>query len=272
MDVLQASLAGLEHKFLILLNKVDQLDGAIDFARAYGTLGWALSKVMVRKDIPIIYSTYNAGDGVRVPGHSQTWAPLAAFQKKRDEIVAEVVRAKLRHWDNVISTTEETLRQTQMVAKVTQLVRERVLRRRMQVLLGGSLCFALPSGISVGWLCWQRLFGEPRVMAGIIASYFMASGFTYWSLVQHCWQYENLQLVGLDACFEEAFCLGLAHSRGDLQGRWRTVRERTLEILQTAGSAGALPHVADWEISRIDECLNKDVKHLRSLAKLITQG
>ena len=31
---------------------MDQLDSSVDFARAYGTLGWALSKVIPRKDIP----------------------------------------------------------------------------------------------------------------------------------------------------------------------------------------------------------------------------
>merc|ERR1719329_1061378 len=61
LDVLTQSLSGLDHKFLILLNKVDQLDSSVDFARAYGTLGWALSKVIPRKDIPMIYTMYNAG-------------------------------------------------------------------------------------------------------------------------------------------------------------------------------------------------------------------
>ena len=30
--------------------EVDKLDNSIDFARAYGALGWALSKVIKRKD------------------------------------------------------------------------------------------------------------------------------------------------------------------------------------------------------------------------------
>ena len=33
--------------------------------------------------------------------------PLEAFRKKRDEVIAEVIRAKTRHWDNVITTTED---------------------------------------------------------------------------------------------------------------------------------------------------------------------
>lgn len=34
--------------------EVDQLDSTVDFARAYGTLGWALSKVIQRKDAPAL--------------------------------------------------------------------------------------------------------------------------------------------------------------------------------------------------------------------------
>ena len=30
--------------------QVDKLDNSVDFARAYGALGWALSKVIKRKD------------------------------------------------------------------------------------------------------------------------------------------------------------------------------------------------------------------------------
>merc|ERR1719201_78762 len=61
LDVLTKSLNGLDHKFLIVLNKVDRLDNSLDFARAYGTLGWALSKVIPRKDIPMIYTIHNEG-------------------------------------------------------------------------------------------------------------------------------------------------------------------------------------------------------------------
>ncbi|CAK9017819.1 unnamed protein product [Durusdinium trenchii] len=106
LDVLTRSMAGLDHKFVIILNKVDQLDSSVDFARAYGTLGWALSKVIPRKDIPQIYTMYNAGveqeNGVR-----QHKLPLEAFRQKREEVVAEVLRARTRHWDNVITATEE---------------------------------------------------------------------------------------------------------------------------------------------------------------------
>ena len=42
LDVMQQSLLGQEHKFLILLNKVDQFEKVTDFARCYGSLCWNL--------------------------------------------------------------------------------------------------------------------------------------------------------------------------------------------------------------------------------------
>ncbi|CAE7354398.1 EHD2 [Symbiodinium pilosum] len=109
LDVLTRSMAGLDHKFVIILNKVDQLDSSVDFARAYGTLGWALSKVIPRKDIPQIYTMYNSGVEHAENGMREHKLPLEAFRQKREEVVQEVLRARTRHWDNVITATEDGL-------------------------------------------------------------------------------------------------------------------------------------------------------------------
>ena len=34
--------------------------------------------------------------------------PLDAFQAKRDEVIEEVLRAKVRHWDNVVTSFEDS--------------------------------------------------------------------------------------------------------------------------------------------------------------------
>lgn len=57
LSVLLHALSGMDHKLLIVLNKADQFAGSIhDFARAYGSLCWNLSKVIPRKDLPRIYT------------------------------------------------------------------------------------------------------------------------------------------------------------------------------------------------------------------------
>ena len=45
LEVLTRSLSGLDHKLHIVLNKADQFYRVNDFARAYGSLCWNLSKV-----------------------------------------------------------------------------------------------------------------------------------------------------------------------------------------------------------------------------------
>ena len=56
LSILTNSLNGLEHKLYIILNKADQFMKIHDFARAYGSLCWNLSKVIQRKDLPQIYT------------------------------------------------------------------------------------------------------------------------------------------------------------------------------------------------------------------------
>ena len=53
MSILTNSLAGMDNKLLIILNKVDQFDKIHDFARVYGSLCWNLSKVS-RCDIIVV--------------------------------------------------------------------------------------------------------------------------------------------------------------------------------------------------------------------------
>eukprot|EP00600_Ochromonadales_sp_CCMP1393_P000817 CAMPEP_0174983848 /NCGR_PEP_ID=MMETSP0004_2-20121128/17382_1 /TAXON_ID=420556 /ORGANISM="Ochromonas sp., Strain CCMP1393" /LENGTH=514 /DNA_ID=CAMNT_0016236167 /DNA_START=214 /DNA_END=1758 /DNA_ORIENTATION=+ len=56
LSILTNSLVGLDHKLHIILNKADQFRKIHDFARAYGSLCWNLSKVIQRKDLPMIYT------------------------------------------------------------------------------------------------------------------------------------------------------------------------------------------------------------------------
>ena len=56
LSILLHSLGGMDHKLLIVLNKADQFRKIHDFARAYGSLCWNLSKVIPRKDLPRIYT------------------------------------------------------------------------------------------------------------------------------------------------------------------------------------------------------------------------
>eukprot|EP00928_Gymnodinium_smaydae_P079306 TRINITY_DN6326_c0_g3_i2.p1 TRINITY_DN6326_c0_g3~~TRINITY_DN6326_c0_g3_i2.p1 ORF type:complete len:536 (-),score=115.32 TRINITY_DN6326_c0_g3_i2:211-1818(-) len=278
LDVLTKSLAGLDHKFLIILNKVDQLDSSVDFARAYGTLGWALSKVIPRKDIPMIYTMYNAGTGAREPREHTHKLPLEAFQKKREEVVAEVRRAKARHWDNVITSTEETLRQVEMVAKIVDAVRGKVRLRQLETQACGLLALVTP-GVAIAVEAWRRFGGKiplrGRTTLGILTAYGLVCYGIARFLQDHCQQFERLQVASLNTYFEEQYAHVFIHSDGeDVRSRWAGVKPRIGSILESAGirgSVGQLLPVYAWEVNRVQECLDKDVWYLRQLAKRLRE-
>mmetsp|Transcript_1722 Transcript_1722/g.3803 ORF Transcript_1722/g.3803 Transcript_1722/m.3803 type:complete len:548 (-) Transcript_1722:33-1676(-) len=272
LDVLTRSLAGLDHKFVIVLNKVDQLDSSVDFARAYGTLGWALSKVIPRKDIPLIYTMFNEGaesSSGHHPNREHT-LPLDAFRKKRREVVAEVFRAKARHWDNVITSTEDTLRQLQMVAKVSAAVQRRIRRQYKEAFLWGFFALATPAALAAK-LFHEKWTGSRMVPAAFWAGFSAISYGIAKLLREYCAQFERLQVADLDSYFEEAYAWYFIHvDAEDLRVRWASVRPRVASILRAATSSLAvLPDIPDWEVDRIDECLEKDVWYLRLLAKLL---
>lgn len=51
-------LGDLQYKLRVVLNKCDLFSNSLDFARAYGTLCWNLSRVMKTKDLPKIVTLY----------------------------------------------------------------------------------------------------------------------------------------------------------------------------------------------------------------------
>lgn len=88
------SLVGLDHKLHIILNKADQFRKIHDFARAYGSLCWNLSKVIQRKDLPRIYTmclppTYHALSSGDQSEEGQTLGQgVVDLEATREEVVA----------------------------------------------------------------------------------------------------------------------------------------------------------------------------------------
>lgn len=271
LDVLTQSLMGLEHKFIVILNKVDQLDNSVDFARTYGTLGWALSKVIARKDIPLIYTTYTDVAGVKgQKARSKQGLDLDAFENKTNEVVEEVQRARLRHWDNVITQLEETLRQAEMTATITTDVRQASLHRRIQV---GIVAFVVLLGVPFAAQKWSETSlseHSSKVITGVVVFYLLVCFSVGCFLREYCRQFERLQLSNLDTIFETSYKRVFIHTEGeDTRMRWALVRPKVSIMLRSLPTATALPVIARWEAQRCDEVLGEDIWYLRQLAKLL---
>ena len=116
LSILTNSLVGLEHKLHIILNKADQFRKIHDFARAYGSLCWNLSKVIQRKDLPRIYTmclppnfhavpqdNNNANVNINTEPSLSLGRGVIDLEAAREEVVAEVFNAPKRRVDNEVS-------------------------------------------------------------------------------------------------------------------------------------------------------------------------
>lgn len=127
LSILTSSLLGMDHKLHIILNKVDQFKKIHDFARAYGSLCWNLSKVIPRKDLPRIYTMCIplAERQQKLEGGVQDTiaTALSELDSTRDEVVNEVLRAPERRVDNVITRLYDSTRLLQMHVLIIEAVR-----------------------------------------------------------------------------------------------------------------------------------------------------
>ena len=277
LEVLTKSLAGLDHKFLVVLNKVDQLDNNVDFARAFGTLGWALSKVIPQKDIPMVWTMYNERNGGKRPPHENE-LPLEAFAANRNAVVREVLRAKVRHWDNIVTTLEESLRQCDMLSRMCNVVRESSKQQISKAWRGAGIMLLVPwiiaacigkgdflgASSSEDPSANRSLMIQAAVLCGLLC--LIVLGLT----LEQLRQFDRIQLsrTGLDAMFESVYQHIFIHTGGeDLRVRWATVRPLLEAMLKSVKSPTMLPCIEPWELLKIDEVLEQDIWFLRQLAK-----
>lgn len=152
LSILTNSLVGMDHKLHIVLNKADQFRKIHDFARAYGSLCWNLSKVIQRKDLPRVYTmclpkgyrdgtventlltggsnsggttnpdaTVSAENTTRNNGYnadSPLQGALVDLEETLSEVVREVFNAPKRRVDNEITRLTDSISLLQMHMKI----------------------------------------------------------------------------------------------------------------------------------------------------------
>ncbi|EPY41112.1 hypothetical protein AGDE_02813 [Angomonas deanei] len=137
LDVLTRSLAGCEHKFLLVLNKVDVFEKVEDFARAYGSLCWNLSKVIKLKDMPRIFITCTPLEKGETAGKATPASiiPEEETRRQRNLILQELLAAPLRRLDNLIAETEESVENLIMSLEVCNQLRYQLFERQTMMLV-----------------------------------------------------------------------------------------------------------------------------------------
>jgi hypothetical protein len=263
MSIFTETLAGLEHKLLIVLNKVDLFSNLRDFARTYGTLCWNLSKTIKTKDVPHIYNTY-LPDQARVPqAGAEDTVPLHDFDSSRDEVIAEIKRAPTRRADNLVSDLLVHARALSMQARVSQTIAAHFLTLQLKSFAVVLLPLLL-AGTAL-WLAWDTATGTTR-LALALTGILLAVGAGFAAAWYRRRQRSRINTpAGLDRFFYIAFRreLGL-HERTDLRVRWETVRATTLRSVHVLGPRG-LPYA--WTlrkpVRRLEHVIESEIPKLR---------
>lgn len=260
LSVLTNSLSGLEHKLLIIFNKVDRFESMRDYARTYGALCWNLSKAIPRKDLPHIFNTYiplGASGGARS-------VPLEDFDKQREEVRQEVRRAPFRRVDNIISRLYNHARRMRVhVTVLDALARERFWLGARYAVAGAAL---LLLGCVVAYALFSLLpetsrFGWALGAFALSVLLAAATGALY------AWDSKSrANNLSLDALFERSYArqLTLGDDKEDLRALWLSVRERVRRSLDARSGSPAKAWRGDFK--KLERVIEKEVPELRALA------
>lgn len=255
LQVFNQSLSGIDHKLLIVMNKMDQFRSLHDFARAYGALCWNLSKVIPRKDLPLIYNTF-----VPVENQPAAGLPLDDFDKAREELDAEVRRAPARRADNVLTQVKTFAERLRLHATVIDVAARDLRRYRMK--LWGVLALLVLLIAAAGAVSIAN--GANLQGAILLVAAALAGGGGFLASRNLILREEKHSLAQLDETFERLYARDFVRDRSDnLRALWEMVRPR---VRETAGRLGlhTFRKLRKDDLARLNQIIDDEIPSLRS--------
>lgn len=257
LTTLRESLSGMDHKLLVVMNKVDRFENMRDFARAYGALCWNLARTMHGKDLPHIYSTYVP---VSEKQPESDAFPLADFDQSREDLVREVHNAPARRTQNMVSDLYKTARMLSTHVRIcTRVARDLNLAR-----LGYAALLAL----SVALALVLGLYVIPDVLAAMLTGVVIVgvTGAVSWFSFR---RKNRLAPERLMEVFHQVYTLQLAErddtERGDITTVWEDTRERTARALKALGPANVrLLFPGFRRVRKLDKAVQSQIPALRA--------
>jgi GTPase SAR1 family protein len=235
VSIFTETLTGLEHKLLIVLNKVDLFANIRDFARTYGTLCWNLSKAIKTKDVPHIYNTYLPPQVVVGGSGQRELIPLKDFDASREEVIAEIKRAPTRRADNLVNDLLVNARCLAIHGRVSNLLGRRF--QAIQLKTWGLVIGLLMLTIVLVPLAWSADHWSTPFLVLLGGAALAGLG---WLGGRYLTRREVLLAAtpaGLDGYFEAAYRRELAlQDRADLRALWEKVRPKVLKSFELLGA------------------------------------
>ena len=257
LEVFMKSLQGIDHKLLIVMNKMDQFRGLQDFARAYGALCWNLGKVIPRKDLPHVYTTF-----IPVPDAPRPALPVEDFDRAREELVHEIRRAPARRVDNLLTRLQDHAERLRVHVRVADQAARDLRKFRLKtwaLLVFVALFGALAASVTflAGVPPWI-----PLLVFGVSALLLYAGTFLVRGLVRA----EAKRIgAGLPSVFERVYARELLQREraDDLRALWEGVHPRTRATLEALGLP-AVPRLDGEASGRLDRLLETEIPQLRA--------
>lgn len=270
LQILTNALVGMDQKLLIILNKADQFRKIHDFARAYGSLCWNLSKVIHRKDLPQIYtmclppSFQSRASNDQSDEQSSLGKGLIDLEATREEVVAKVNNAPFRRIDNEITRLSDAVSLLQMHCKIVNEI-----RKKYRKTLYRSRAFIGLTGISSCAISTSLfMIGMPlEITATFSAFSFILTGAVSWWQTSAVEEYAKLLVSSqeMEIIFQHVYARRIAENDEFIVSLWKRVHDH-LKLGLSSSDLQALPNVSSTEVSRLDKILEVEIPRLRRSA------
>lgn len=269
ITVLTDSLAGIDHKLRIVMNKMDLFDGMRDFARTYGALCWNLSRSLRTKDLPHIYTTV-LPDRVR----ENARLPLDDFSAALGELETYIADLPRRRDDSILSRVIDEAALVLMRARVVERLRATVRAtwwRTFASCLGATLLCGL-----FAWLCvklasswWDMDRGDFWQPALGVLPFLACLPLLWYAPKTLARRAEQRGIGSLDGCFREEYAteLSMREQADDLEHLWERTRPALVRRLTASGVAG-IGRTRRTRIGQLQRCLDSDLPALRRTPQL----
>jgi len=266
MSVLLSSLSGMDHKLLIVLNKADQFEKIHDFARAYGSLCWNLSKVIPRKDLPPIFTMSLKNEDSQA---SQLPASLSDLAANKDDVVELCMKAPKRRIDNVITNLYDSTSTLILYSKIWNDTISRYSKEwRNSRLREASLTSV--SGLALAGLHYIGL--DVILQGGVLGTSIVGIGGLVWYQQTYLnrVQEDLLSLESLSASFQRTHARQVQDGDEYVANIWQRVRRSLRAGLTSAFEDNGNHAIASSsELEKLQNILDKDIPRLRRQANEI---
>ncbi|CEG45747.1 rme1-like gtpase atpase without a c-terminal eh domain protein [Plasmopara halstedii] len=261
LSILTRSLIGMDHKLHLVLNKVDQFRKIHDFARAYGSLCWNLSKVIPLKDLPRIYTMCIPTNDNQMQAAEGLGASMKDLDAMREEVVNEVQRAPERRVDNLITNLYDSSRLLKMHAEVFEDLRVRYASEKWSRSALVAATFVGGNGLAA-----SALFTGVAIeaTAGLSILSVLASAGAVWHNSNVMAQLERNLLLeeSLSELFRRRYGRQLADGDEYVLSLWKRVLPSLQVAIHTLGF-NKLPKLKSSEIGALDNIISSEIPKLR---------